>query len=124
VAAIVWADVTAHASDLSTVSAGAQTDVLAYVNDTVDPDKLGGEASARYRLARIYLAAHFGTVVLAQGTPPAGPVTSESVGGVSRTYGVAAGASGSASEIASTGWGREYLALIRRSAASRGPLVL
>lgn len=119
-AAITWSDVTAHASDLTAVSAGAQTDALAYVNEMVDPDKLGGETSSRYHLARIYLAAHFGTVSLKNGTPPAGPVTSESVGDISRSYGISAGAG---EDIASTGWGREYLALVRRAAAARGPLV-
>lgn len=119
-AAITWSDVTAHASDLSAVAAGAQTDVLAYVNEMVDPAKLGGETSSRYRLARIYLAAHLGTVSLKRGAAAAGPLISETVGEVTRMYGFSAAAAG---DIASTGWGREYLALIRRTAASRGPLV-
>lgn len=124
-AAIAWEDVTAHASDLTTLDESAQDDVLAYVNDNVDPAKFGGETASRLKLARIFLAAHLGTVILRKGTPTAGPVTSETVGEVSRTYGLFAGATpGSGVDLSTTGWGREYLALIRRTAASRGPLVL
>jgi hypothetical protein len=121
-AAITWADVTAHASDLTSLALGAQTDVLGYVNEAVDPDKFGGEAAHRYKLARIYLAAHLGTVSLKRGTPAGGPLISETVGEITRMYGFSSEAAPDA--IASTGWGREYLALVRRTATSRGPLVL
>lgn len=121
-AALTWEDVTSHASDLSTLDEAAQDDVLAYVDDAIDPAKFGGEDGPRYKLARIYLAAHLGTVSLKRGTPAGGPLISETVGEITRMYGFSAEAAPDA--IASTGWGREYLALIRRTAKCRGPLVL
>lgn len=120
---IAWSDVTGIAAELTTVSLSAQTDILAYVNENVDPRKFRGEDSSRYRLARIFLAAHFGTMHLRQGNPPAGPVVSETEGPLSRSYGVVSDGMMSSAKLMATGWGREYQGLVSRSGAARAPLV-
>jgi hypothetical protein len=115
---IVWNDVTAVAPELSTVSAGAQADLLSYVNTHVDPAKLGGVGSPKYRLARIYLAAHMATMSSQGGVGVAGPVISESAGGLSRSYALLNAQSG----FSGSTYGDMYRHLIRTSAA-RAPLV-
>jgi hypothetical protein len=112
---IIWTDVVAHAPELSSVPSTAQTDVLAYANVALNASEFGGTASAAYRLARIYLAAHFGTQVSSGG---AGAVLSESAGGLSVSY----GGPPSSDMLATTGYGALYLALVRRSAG--GPRVI
>ena len=117
-AAIIWADVEAHAPELSLVGATAQDDILAYVNDAFDVEVFGGEDTAKTRLARIYLAAHMGTITNSGGGAT-GPVTSESAGGLSRTYGEI-DVDGS---MESTSYG-ELLSELIRSSAARAPIVI
>ena len=62
-AAIIWADVVSHAAQLLTVDSTAQTDILAHVNTALAVAVFGGETHARTRLARVYLAAHFGQTI-------------------------------------------------------------
>lgn len=119
---ITWTDVTNHAPGLSSVSAGAQTDILAWSNDLLSVDEFGGEAAANTKLARIYLAAHSGTLALLGASGAAGPVTSEKAGGLSRSYGGALGAAAS-SDYGSTVWGQQFVALCRTN-PSRAGLVL
>lgn len=116
-AAIIWADVVAHAAQLSTLSATAQADVLAFVDEVVDVSLLGGEASYRARMARIYLAAHLGEIERRRGK--AGPVTSESAGGLARSY----GASMTGDILDTTSYGGQFKSIARNSRA-RGPRVL
>jgi hypothetical protein len=118
---IAWSDVTGFASELSAVAAGAQTTILAYVN-RLAPVNLGGEESARYRFARILLAAHYGTLSLRQGNPPAGPVVSETVDRLSTSYGMVIAAEAQ-EQLFSTGYGKDYHSLVRRSPGCRAPLV-
>lgn len=113
-AAIVWADVVAFAPQLSTVASTVQTDILAHVNTALNVVTFGGESAPRLRLARIYLAAHVGTVTSGGGSAAAGPVTSESDGTISRSY---ASVSTAASDTESTSYGQMYAHLIRTSAA-------
>ena len=115
--AVVWTDVTSHAPALASVVSGAQTDILAYVNAVIDPSILDGEAGARTKLARIYLAAHLGTV--GKRGSAGGPLTSESAGGISRGY----GALMTGALLDETGFGRSYREIVRTSRA-RGPRVL
>jgi hypothetical protein len=117
---ITWTHVTNMSSELSAVSAAAQVDILAHVN-LLAADKLGGEASPRYKLARVLLAAHYGKLSMTNGATPAGPVIAESEGQVSRAYGFMGGAA--SAEMSSTVWGREYIAMVRRSGAARAPMV-
>ena len=113
--AIIWADVTAVASELASTAGATQTMILAYVNDALSVDAFGGEDSATLTLARAYLAAHMATAG-ARGAP--GQVSAESAGGLSRSYAVDAASSGSS--YGSTAYGQQYLALVNRSPARAG----
>lgn len=123
-AAIVWADVTALAPELTTVNDFARAMILEYVNGpALDPACFDGESGPTTRLARIYLAAHLGSGVDKGAAGAAGgPVTSESMGGLSRSYSVGSVAS-SADATGSTAYGRLYEALVNNSLA-RMPIVL
>lgn len=120
-AAITWTDVSTHASSLVDLDVLIQTDILAFVNEELNCAAFGGEDSAKTRLARIYLAAHLGTVSLLALTGSSGPVTSETEGSVSRSYGD--GSSAFASIYGTTSWGQLYLSLLRSSTAAL-PFVL
>lgn len=117
---IVQSDVTDFASELATgVSANAWTNVLAYVNqfnmtaDDTDED--------RY-LARVYLCAHILTVGKRASSAASGPLTSESVGGVRRSYGLIATAT-SASSLNSTRYGQLYSDILGASLTG-GPMLV
>jgi hypothetical protein len=105
-ASITWTDVTNHAAELASVSAGAQTDILAHVNTALNVTLFGDETSARLKLARIYLAAHLGTMANLGGV--SGPVSSESAGGLAMSYAVAM----TRSNLGITSYGRAYLATL------------
>jgi hypothetical protein len=121
-ASIVWADVTNHAPALTTIPVAVQTDILAHVNVALRVDDFGGEDHPKTKLARIFLAAHYGTSYTQASTGQTGPVTSESAGGLSRSYGQMF-SSNSPEDFASTVYGQLYTSLVRTSAA-RVPLVL
>lgn len=124
-AAIVWADVVLIAPALSAVADGAHFPILAFVNTAFDPKVFGGEESPRLRLARMYLAAHYGTITNATGQGggnTAGPIISETVGGVSRSYANLVGGSGSETFI-STIYGRELLALLAGTSSRPGTVL-
>lgn len=121
-AAIVWADVVAHASALATVDAGQQADLLALVNTHLNVAAFGGEDAPKTRLARIYWIAHFaslpGAGLTTDGASVAGPVTSESTGGVARAY-ASLSSSGTETEFwGETAWGRRFWTLLRGSRAA------
>lgn len=112
-AAIAWADVTAIASDLSTVGVAAQAMILAFVNEAIDTRLFpNGEEDARLKLARVYLAAHYAVGPLGGSFGAAGPVTAESAGTLSRSY---ASMSSSSTDplLESTPWGRAYRLIMR-----------
>lgn len=94
---ILWTDVVNHAAGLAdpAVNSGAKTDILGLVNSMLNPLPFGGESSYKYKLARIYLAAHIGTLevmaakagISGGGTGGTlGPVIAESEGGLTRSY--------------------------------------
>ena len=120
---ITWADVENHAAELSTVLVPAQTNILAHVNEALVVADLDGGAGAKTKLTRIYLAAHIATADKLAASGASGPVTAEGVDGLSRSYGVTAASSGDITFFQSTGYGRQYLAMVRTSAA-RVPLLL
>lgn len=113
-AAIVWDDVTTIVPSLSTVAVGAQTLYLSLVNGAIDTRLFAdGENDARLKLARIYLAAHYATSggigSATGGLGASGPVTGESAGTLSRSYGshgVTGGGGGSS--LGTTEWGRLF----------------
>lgn len=115
-AAISWTDVVAFASGLSSVATLAQETIIAYVNDELDVDNFGGEEAPKLKLARIYLAAHFGTMTL-RGSGAAGPMISSSAGGLSRTYAQIVAGGGS---YGATGFGALYKQLLNTTMARVG----
>jgi hypothetical protein len=127
VADITWAMVQDFAAHLSAVDSDAQTAILAYVNDALVVSEFDGETGPTTKMARIYLAAHFGELSLpvssggAGGMGPSGPIASESGGGLSRSY--AAASPVIASYLNKTNYGQSFLTLVRMSPA-RAPVVL
>lgn len=105
------------------VSDTAWERILAFVNQF----NLGCEDSDDDRaLARIYLAAHLakGIKMSAGGTSSStvGPVTSESVGGIRRSYGFVA-QTATESALNTTRYGQMYLELLRMSSLA-GPQLI
>lgn len=121
-AAIVWTDVTAIAVELTAVPVDAQTLFLSYVNTSLNVDYFGGESHINTKLARIYLAAHLGKTQLQGGDSIAGPVTSESAGGLSRSYALVSAVSGSGA-VSGSSWADRYMELVNSSLA-RLPMVI
>ena len=119
-ASINWTDVAAIAPGVSTVDPSAQADILAFVNNELKVSEFGGESSAKLRMARLYLAAHHGTLV--NRGDKAGPVVGESAGGLSRTYSAPSPA-GTDPLLEQTAYGKQFRAIVRTSFA-RIPLII
>ena len=118
---IIWADVLALAPELTEPSDAARVYILEHVNAELDVDMFDGEDGPTTRLARIWLAAHLATSgASSSGGGSVGPVTSESVGGMSISYGAYDTSDAAAG---TTTYGRLYLSLVQNSFA-RLPVVL
>lgn len=106
---VAWSDVVDLQPNLSTVSAGAQAKILAYVNEGLEAAAFGGEDSPRYVLARCYMAAHLAELTKKSGA--AGAVSSETYarGSVSIAYGT------TDEGLMSTSWGQAYKDLLDAS---------
>lgn len=113
--AIVWTDVTAHAAELADVGLAAQADYLSLANTFLNVSMLDGEDGARTKMARIYIAAHFATLDRLRGTSVAGPVVSESRGGLSRSYANLTQMSVASGLFGQTTYGQNYATLVRTS---------
>lgn len=109
--AITWADVLAIAPDLSGVGATTQVAIVTDVNAQVVEGQFPSVAAADR--ARKYLAAHLATVSKDGGRGAGGPVQSESMGGVSRSYAVFSPA-GADPSLDATAYGKEYRRLLRQ----------
>lgn len=129
-ATIIQSDVTNFAPELSSVSAAAWADILAYVNefDLTQTPNLGfylasntGASDQTDRMAKIFLAAHIGKMDLLARSNAAGPVTGESVGGIRRSYGMYPILT-SAGSLGLTIYGRMYLDII--NAECGGPMLV
>lgn len=120
---ICWSDIVdgAPAPGLASLNVVAQDEILADVAENLNPAMLGGESSARYRRAFIYLAAHFGQLAIEAGRGVAGPVQSMSADGLSKSFAV--WGSTDPSMLARTAWGQAYLAIIRSGPARLGLVV-
>jgi hypothetical protein len=121
---ITWDDVVAHAPALAAAPPAVQLDVLGYTNGGV---ALLDVPDASERLARIFLAAHFASVLLPRslggsggGGGASGPISSESAGDLERTY--ATSQESWDRFLGSTQFGAAYLSLVRGSLAQL-PLV-
>lgn len=103
---IAWTDVQAIAPELTStvVPTATQTVLLAVVDRQIDDDAWLDLADD----GRRYLAAHLGSLY-ANGSTSGGSVTSESLGPMSRSYGLPAGVEGA---LATTKYGVFYLHLI------------
>jgi hypothetical protein len=111
---IAWADVTAVDAALSAVPVAAQSMYLAEAN-ALAPASFDGDDGPKFKLARVYLAAHRGRRQLdVAGGGAAGPVASESLGGMSVTY-AAPVATETDSDLAMSVWGQAYARLCRNS---------
>lgn len=110
---ITWPEVVTIDASLATVPENAQVWILEYANRALNPRMFTTQA---YKLVRLYLAAHFGTMSVpgaAGETPVAGPVTSETVGGISRTYALVSDSSDPT--FSTTSHGQMYAFLVRTS---------
>lgn len=109
---ITWQDVVDVAPKLANYSAGGQLKILALVNQDLSPADFGGVDDPRFTLARVYLAAHLGTL----SRFAFGVITGESEGGVSRSYAIPPWAN-----LRQTVFGQAYCDLL---VAARAPVVL
>jgi hypothetical protein len=116
---LTWADVVKIAPDLSTLSAEQQTAVLADVDAQLN--EAAFSTAARYTLACKYLAAHLGVLVKRGADETPGPLVSESVGTVSRTYAIGEAMSDAA--LGSTSYGVQYQGVVRQTAGRIGVLL-
>ena len=118
-------DVLAVAPELAqgkrALSAQAWQEILLLVNSEYDLTQTGEDA-ATDRIAKIFLAAHMGTLMRRGNQASAGPMTSESMGDVRRSYGLIAGEPGAAS-LSTTRYGQLYLEILTASVAN-GPFVV
>lgn len=105
--AVAWSDVVLIAPNLSTISTAAQTFYLAESLRQIDADVWGEFAT----VGQIYLAAHMATLGQGSGS---GPVTSETLGAMSRSYAVPMWLQ---SSLALTRFGAEYERLLRLAVA-------
>ena len=114
---ITWTDVTtAYPLDtaLSSVPTATQAVYLEWVGQRTSSADLGDITSQ----VQIHLAAHLGSLFSSGGSSgPAGPVISESVDGVSRSYATPASLVGGA--LSSTVYGQQAAALMENNLNSR-----
>lgn len=116
---IFWSDVLAIAPELSTISDRTAVDLIEYVNE-MDLTQLC-ESAFTARLAKLYLAAHLGSLDKRANSGAAGPVVGEAAGGVRRSYGLLP--LGDATWLGSTYYGQSLMALLSMSLA-HGPIVV
>lgn len=121
-AAIEWSTVVAFVPRLSTLDSEAQDAILAWANAALNVDAFDGEDGATTRMARIYLAAHAGTMARQGSSGAGGPLTMRSVDGITEQWATPAGGVVFDS-LDSTPYGKMYRQLVGMSSA-RGPFVL
>lgn len=115
---ITWDDVEIVAPELSTVTTGLQDEILALVEDTLDAE--AWTSAQRLRMGQIFYAAHMATCLATTTSGDAvWPVSSETVGGVSRDY-VTGGITAALDDFNSTKYGQQYMALIRSLPSAMG----
>jgi hypothetical protein len=110
---ITWADVIAVAPELAVVPTTSQDEILAIADRQVNADSWGVLHDDGMR----YLCAHLGTMALRRGS---GPVASETVGPLSRSYVNMVTLSGL---YGATPYGVEYRRLIKLLPCALGQVV-
>lgn len=120
---ITWDDVEAYRSALGDVPVAVQDDALLYVNTKIAAGRFDGETGIKTRLARIYLASHFGELYIARvnASTTGGAVSSETYGASSITLDYET--SSNVSTLAETVGGAAYKSLVNRSANRVGFVV-
>lgn len=117
-AAIAWSDVLGlpgAVTELAGVPALGQVAILGAVNSMLDVSRFDGESGPLTKLARCFLAAHFGALgMLGSG----GPLIGEAAAGLSRQYAMP----NTRSEYMTTSYGQAYFSLIGTQAF--GPRLL
>ncbi|MGL4443645.1 MAG: hypothetical protein ACRCU1_08470 [Alsobacter sp.] len=117
-AAIVWLDVTTVDASLAATAAPLQLVILDLIHELVNVRVCGGEDAKRTKMVRVRLAAHlakvFGQVAEDQ---VAGPVTSRSMGGISKSMAAAAMTDDG---LTRTGHGQLYQMLVKLAARGQG----
>lgn len=103
-------------ADVEDVTQGAITSVssavLAWINSmAINPALFDGEDGTTTKLVRCLIAAHFATVNGSGSGLAAGPISSISEGGMSRSFAV--NASNASGYLAGTGYGAQAYQLIR-----------
>lgn len=121
---IVWADVTALAPELATLSVSAQTAILAYANVAFNESMFKADdssgVSSPLKMARVYLAAHLGTTSKGAGSAAAGPLIEESDGRLMRKF---ATATANNTSFVGSSYG-ELLTWLINTSRARYPMVL
>ena len=118
--AILRTDVLAIAPELTTLSDQGWVDILAFANAMSSVGFDNDPTS--YRLAKIFLCAHYATISQRAISGAAGPVVREAAGGLQRSYGQATTNSGT-SDLGQTMYGQQYLSILRTS-APHGPFLV
>ncbi len=115
--AILWTDVSDLAPELASLAIAAQNAILVYVNAAFDESKFKTEA---LKMARVYLAAHLGTLTRLQGMAIAGPLIEESDGRLMRKFAVLTAEN---TTFGGTSYG-ELLQFMINTSRARFPMVL
>lgn len=118
-AAIVWQDVVDLSASAAQASAGKQSKILDYVNQTLSVRIFGGEDAPKTKLARSLLAAHLDTVM----SPIAAILTGQSEGKLSQTYTIPPIPIGYDPFWTRSGFGLSYFFMLNSSALARMPVV-
>lgn len=118
--AVTWANVQAFAPALPRLTEEAQQQILFYVNQWSSENALG--SAPTLHMARVLLAAHFALSTSRATTGAAGPVTSEAMGGLRRSYGLIA-LSAATANLGSTIYGQQVMLILSMSDA-HGPILV
>lgn len=108
---LAWSNIVALAPELSSLDAVMGALILDTISKELSADNLGVE---RYERAVTYLTAHVACLLETGAFGKAGAVTSESVGGISRSY-AANSPMGTHPWYDKTAYGRMYLFIIRNN---------
>jgi hypothetical protein len=119
---VLWSEVVtgAPAPGLASLHVDAQASILALVEEEIDPEVWGGSSSAIYRRVILLRAAELGQGALDAASNAAGPVTSRSLDGISKSMAVTPAIGLGES---TTRWGAELRSLLRNSPARAGLVI-
>lgn len=117
-AAILWSDVVTLDASLTATPVPLQAVLLLLVHEMINPATFGGEESQRTKMARSLLAAHFAKLFgQIAGGEVVGPVTSRSMGGISKSM---AAAAMTPEGLTRTGHGQAYQFLVSTASRAQG----